>query len=244
MSDKVVHGICLFQKKILEKDIESTVFSKEKGLEYIKTVSSLKGSGLNIPLCSTSEFYLATRSTEKHYILKDIKILKTRENIILDYKKFTTFSLISSVLMRLGGYDVANSFKLFEASIDLLETEIDPMLIASQTIEKFFVLQGISGDYEVCPYCGKHYDDNEIIGYSYEHNCNCCNNCASVLNVLSSKLRVFLRETQKLNLATAVNYNHENIDVHRLISFECFRLKKLLNNKSKEIEEFISKVNV
>lgn len=243
MSDTVVHGsICMYQKKTHEKDIESVVFSRDEGIIYVKTVSALKGSSLSIPIASTSDYFLASRNIDKHFILKDIKVQKSRENIVIDYDKYVVFSFLSKVISTLGRYNFSELFPLFECAINLIEKSDNPYFILAHTIERLFVTEGISGDYESCPYCEKQYQDDEVIGYSIEHHCSCCNNCANLINVLSPNLRKYLNATQNLPLESVENYPYNN--VKRFLSFECFRLKKIIKNMSDEIDVFLKGVSV
>ena len=242
MSDLVVRGICLFQQKSREKDVESTVFSKDEGFIYVRLTSSLKGGRLNLPLASTSELYLSSRSALKHYILRDVKVISTHDSIILDYEKLECFSFLSKVMLHVAKYNLEASYSLVEMFINLLDEGLNRILLTAHAIERIFVNEGIFGDYQKCPFCEKMYEGGEVIGYSYEHNCSCCSSCANVINVLSSKLRNYLRVTQTLTLRDAVRYPLNDVDPIRLLSFECFRLKKLLKNQQDEIDEFLERV--
>ena len=240
MTECVERALCLFKRKVGEKDIEVGAFSREKGILYIKIISSLKGSKLDYPLCSTSSVYLAPRSSEKHYILKDIKIEKLRDEIVSNYDLFYYYSFALNVLMYFGKYDFAGSYDLFESFLELLIKGTSPLLLLSHSIEKFFLLQGISGEYEACPECGKEYDNEEMLGYSFENNYVCCAKCADKINVLSSNMRRYLASLQTIALKDAVRYT--DIDEKRLFMYECFRLKALRGAGVMGIDEILSKI--
>lgn len=240
MTDCVERALCLFKKKVGEKDIEVGAFSREKGILYIKIISSLKGSKLDFPLCSTSLTYLVPRVIDKHYILRDITIEKERGEVVEDYDLFFYYSFALDVLMYFGKYDTRKCYDLFETFLTLLLKKEVPLILLSHTIERFFLIQGIEGEYDVCPECGRKYRDDEIIGYCVENGYVCCSDCATRKNVLTPDMRKYLSRTQSLSLDEAVK--NTNVDEKKLFMFECFRLKTLPNSNIKGIEEMLKKI--
>lgn len=240
MTECVERALCLFKRKIGEKDIEVGAISRDKGILYIKIVSSLKGSKLDYPLCSTSVVYLAPRSSDKHYILKDIKIEELRDEIVSDYDLFYYYSFAVNVLLYFCKYDSVGCYDLFESFLSLLLQKTSPLLLLSHTVEKFFLLQGISGEYEACPECGKEYSDSEVLGYRFENGYACCEKCADRIGILSAEIRKYLSQLQRVSLKDAVK--HTGIDEKRLFMYECFRLKTLKGVNITGIDEILSKI--
>lgn len=239
MGEKTEIGVCLFHKKIGEKDLECGVFSPLNGLFYVKIVSLLKGSKLYLPISSTAKLYLSTTSNSSRYILKDLTIEKVRDNIVNDYEKFFVYSLLSKVLTYFGRYDSENSYSLFIKASDAINDGINPYFVFAHTVEKFFVNEGVFGDYEECPYCGRKYSDDEILGYSKEHFCSCCEKDASIVNVLGSSLRKYLDRTQSLSVEDVLKTDIKDVNLYKFVAFECFRLYHLSENYFKETDSLL-----
>lgn len=239
MGDKTEEGVCLFHKKRGEKDLECGFFSPLSGLMYIKIVSALKSSKLYLPLCSEARVYLGTTSNASMYVLKDVMVEKLRSNIVEDYDKISVFSLLAKALIHFGAYDRESSYSLFITAANAIDRGVNPYFVFAHTIEKFFVYQGISGDYEACPHCGKDYDADETLGYSKEHNCSCCEDDANIRNVLSPKLREYLKATQDRDIDELLKNDEADVNIYRLAAFECFRLSVLNGRYFKEIDGFL-----
>lgn len=239
MGEKTEEGVCLFHKKRGEKDLECGFFSPQSGLMYIKIVSALKQSKLYLPLCSEARVYLNTTSVSSMYILKDVMVEKLHSNIVEDYDKISVFSLLAKALIYFGSYDQKSSYNLFVSAINAIDDGVNPYFVFAHTIEKFFVLQGISGDYDVCPYCEREYEKDEVLGYSREHNYSCCEKDANILNVLSPNLRKYLSEKQSTNIDALLRDENNDVNIYRFAAFECFRLSVLNSRYFKDTESFL-----
>lgn len=250
MGEKTERGVCLFHKKMGEKDLECVVFSPISGTMYIKIVSSLKGGRLYLPLFSTSVLYLNTTSRLSSYILNDLTVETVRDNILNDYDRFSVISLLAKVLLYFGRYDKQQCYDLFIKSLDALERGLNPYYVFCHTVERFFMSEGIFGDYERCPFCEKPYGKEEVLGYSTEHFCSCCEKDANIVNVLSPSLREYLRATSLLDsdeIFQTDNIESDNIpkvNLYKAVAFECFRLRVLNKKYFNDVNSFLKEVKM
>ena len=85
------------------------------------------------------------------------------------------------LLIRTNGGDQKATYRLLKASLTALET---PVVSKSQVLIQFIWnlidVLGMRPDLSCCPSCGRSYEENEILGFSYPLTAPCCQSCATV----------------------------------------------------------------
>lgn len=182
-------------------------------------------------------FFLYFNPTKNQYILKDINLISTHDDLLNDYSRIVCSSIMSEIILKTYNDDFSYIYNIFTKSLDFLEDEsINHDIILSQFILRFIKNHGFFEDFLHCPSCDKVYEKDEIIYFLDALNAPSCKKCANSLTMLlPPKARKYLSITMNMNLEDAVNIKLYDATAERIKLYMLRWIVKIIGYPLKSI---------
>ncbi len=152
------------------------------------------------------EFFLYYNPSKKQYILKDLNLISTHDNLFTNYTSIVTASIMSEIILKTYSDDFSYIYNIFTKSLDLLEDDtVNKDVILLQFILRFIKSHGFFEDFLHCPSCDKIYEEDEVLYFLDSMSVPSCKNCSNTSNmILPPKARKYLKITMEMNLEDAI----------------------------------------
>lgn len=175
-------AIVLSSQRFGNADRALRLLSEDLGIIFVTSYGARKSNkALQAGLLTEGTFYLYHNPVKHQYALSDLEVTADHASILEDLDASYTAMCFCELLIRTNGGDQQLTYTLLRASLLALE---NPVISKSQILIQFIwnliEILGMRPDLTCCPSCGRHYEDKEILGFSYPLTAPCCQSCATV----------------------------------------------------------------
>jgi len=175
-------AIVLSSERSGNADRRFRLLSEDLGIIYVTSFGARKSNkAVKVGFLADGTFFLYHNPVKHSYTLNDVGIDSSHTSIVEDLDADYTAMCFCELLIRTNGGDQKATYRLLKASLTALET---PVVSKSQVLIQFIWnlidVLGMRPDLSCCPSCGRSYEENEILGFSYPLTAPCCQSCATV----------------------------------------------------------------
>lgn len=165
-----------------ERNALLTLLTPDMGLLSVIAFGAGRGAGNSrSPLYGEGVFSLERKSENSIY-LKDTEIISEHEAVKDSIEKVGWVSLFSELVIK-GRTADSSVYRLYTSVLDGMTSDnIDKCAV--YFLAHFLLLEGLSGDWENCPVCGKKYGEGEILGFNTIFSCASCSSCDTLSSAL------------------------------------------------------------
>ncbi len=183
-----------------------SLLTPDSGIISVTAYGSGRGaSSCRSPLYGEGIFSLERKGASS-FILKDTEIVSEHEWVKDSVEKIGWVSLFSELVVR-GRLADGELYRLYTSSLDsITDDNIDP--VAVYFLTHYLILQGLSGDWKVCPMCLKKYEDDEILGFSTITNSAVCSSCDTLSGtlILPPNARRYVMRVSSSDISQALSF--------------------------------------
>ena len=226
---------------IREQDRLLTLFSPSMGIIEAVSYGARKSiRGVKAPLYTEGTFSL--EKGRCGMTLKDIDAISTHSAVLEDLDKSQSAMLFSDLVLT-GRSAEPELYALFTSALDALEDEGFEK-VTVEFIVHFLALEGLSGDYEACPVCGRPYSEGEILGFSSSEGVPVCHDCDTMDGalLLPPNARAYLRRSLELSFGDSLSLVVSEEQEHRIFRYLLRTLPFSFPGKLRSLEYGIWKI--
>lgn len=213
-------AIVIKSEKVRESDSLLWLLTPDRGIIKVYCFGSRKSiKSVKAPLYSEGNFSLYQKGERGQISLKDIDLISTHEGLYDSFDRLTLASLFSELVIK-GKATDADIYKLYASSLDALE-EYRLDVVASVFILKYLKISGLSGDWRVCPSCGREYNQDETLGFSSLDRVAVCSDCDSTdgIYILPVNARLFCARVLDLDIKECYKLGISDEQIHRIFRY-------------------------
>ncbi len=219
-----------------ERNALLTLLTPDMGLLSVIAFGAGRGAGSSrSPLYGEGVFSLE-RKNENSIYLKDTEIISEHETAKDSVEKIGWVSLFSELVIKARVVD-SSIYRLYTSVLDSITSDnIDKCAV--YFLSHFLLLEGLSGDWENCPVCGKKYDEGEVLGFSTitsSASCSTCDTLSSTL-ILPPNARRYVSHVSLADLDEALSYTISRDFVRRISRYLMRSLEYVFPAKLMTIE--------
>ncbi len=200
-------GIIIKKENRGERNALVTLLTPDSGLVEALSFGGGRGaSSFRIPLYGEGVFSLERKNGNAVY-LKDCDIISEHEWVKDSIEGVAWAGLMSELVIKARVVDNA-VYKLYTSVLDRMEGD-EGGKCAVYFMTHFLLLQGLSGDWENCPSCGRTYGEWEVLGFSTVTGTAVCSSCDTLSSslILPPNARSYLMWVSRSGIETALGWN-------------------------------------
>ena len=197
-------GIIVKRENRGERNVLLSLLTPDMGLIDVLSFGGGRGaSSYRAPLYGEGVFSLERKNGSVVY-LKDTQIISEHEWVKDSIEKVGLVSLFSELVIKSRSAD-GGMYKLYTSVLDSL-TDENADRAAVFFLTHFLLSEGLSGDWETCPMCGRKYDEKEILGFSTLSSSAVCSSCDTLSGtlILPPNARRYCRRVSESTLGEAL----------------------------------------
>ncbi len=199
-------GIIIRKVKTGERNALLSILTPDSGIIPALSYGSGRGaSNARTPIYGEGLFSLE-RKKESSFTLKDSEIISDHESVKSSLGVLASLSLFSELLIKMRASE-SSLYKLFVSVLDSIdESSRDKCTV--YFLSHFLLIEGLSGDWERCPVCGREYLEGEVLGFSSLTNsavCSSCDTFSSTL-ILPPNARRYIHALSHSSIDEALSY--------------------------------------
>ncbi len=229
-------GIIIRKENRGERNSLVTLLTPDSGLVEALSFGGGRGSSsFRIPLYGEGVFSLERKNGNAVY-LKDSDIISEHEWVKDSMEGIAWAGLMSELVIKARVVDNA-VYRLYTSVLDRMEGE-DGGKCAVYFLSHFLLLQGLSGDWESCPSCGREYTDGDILGFSTITGTAVCSSCDTLSSalILPPNARSYVMWVTRSDIDTALGYNISPGALSRIRSYLVRTLRYAFPARLKSLE--------
>ncbi len=229
-------GIVIRKENRGERNALISILTPDMGLIEAVGFGSGRGAKSFIsPLYGEGVFSLERKSENSIY-LKDTEIITEHEWIKNDLDSIALSSLFSELVIKARVVDNA-VYKLYTSVIDRMGEDKNDRA-AVYFLTHFLIHEGLSGDWETCPGCGREYRTDEILGFSTLTSSAVCSSCDTLSSslILPPNARSYVMWVSRSDIETALGYNISSTAVRRIRNYFLRSLEYVFPARLKSLE--------
>ncbi len=214
--DSKTLGIIIRRENRGERNASLTILTPDNGLITVTAYGSGRGAkNYRAPLYGEGVFSIEKKS-ENAISLKDSEIISEHEWVKDSTDKIGWVSLFSELVIKAKSTGSA-VYSLYTSTLDSINDEnIDK--VAVYFLTHFLKEEGLSGDWETCPMCGKKYEEDEILGFSTVSSSAVCSSCDTLSQelILPPNARRYILRVSESNIGEALSFGISESFVRRI----------------------------
>lgn len=199
-------AIIIKKEKKGERNGLLTLLSPDLGLiKAISFGSARSPKGDRFPLYAEGLFSLSKKGENAIYV-KDVEILTDHDWVKNNLDKIGWVTLFSELVI-LSRLCDSKIYSLYTSVLDEMENKnVDRCAV--YFISHFLLIEGLSGDWKVCPMCQREYRDDEILGFSTLSGTACCSSCDTLSSslILPPNARRYIMYVSSSAIETSLAY--------------------------------------
>ncbi len=209
-------GIILKRENRGEHNASLTILTPDNGLITVMAYGSGRGAkSYRAPLYGEGVFSIEKKN-EYSITLKDTEIISEHEWVKDSVEKIGWVSLFSELVIkaRTAGSEM---YSLYTSTLDnISDDNIDR--VAVYFLSHFLKEEGLSGDWETCPMCGKKYEKDETLGFSTISSSAVCSSCDTLSSslILPPNARRYVLRVSESNITEALSFSISTSFVRRI----------------------------
>ncbi len=229
-------GIVIRKENRGERNALISILTPDMGLVEAVGFGSGRGAkSCRSPLYGEGVFSLE-RKNESSIYLKDSEIITEHEWIKADIDSIALSSLFSELVIKARVVDNA-VYKLYTSVLDRMGEGLTEKC-AVYFLTHFLSLEGLSGDWETCPGCGREYASDEVLGFSTLTGSAVCSSCDTLSSslILPPNARRYVMWVSRSDIDTALGYSISDGAVKRIRNYLVRSLQYVFPARLKSIE--------
>ena len=234
-------AIVIRSTKIRERDRLLTLFSPSLGIINVLSYGARKSIRcVKAPLYTEGNFSL--EKGRSGIVLKDIDVISTHDAISEDLDKSQAAMLFSDLVLTSRSAE-PELYALFASALDALEDESFEK-VTVEFIVHFLSFEGLSGDFSICPVCGRTYGEKEVLGFSSSEGVPVCHDCDTMDGalLLPPNARAYLKRSLELSFSDSLSLVVSDEQEHRIFRYLLRTLPFSFPGKLKSLEYGIWKI--
>lgn len=229
-------GIIVRKENTGERNSRLTLLTPDMGLMPVTAFGAGRGAGsARAPLYGEGVFSLERKNGNTVY-LKDTQIISTHDSVSSSIDTIGWVSLFSELIIKSRTAD-SRIYRLYTSVLDNADDD-NINKCAVYFLTHFLLLEGMSGDWETCPACGKRYEEGEILGFNTiaaGASCSSCDTLSSSL-ILPPNARRYVMKVSRVDIEEALGYSIRQDFVRRISRYLLRSLEYVFPAKLMTIE--------